>query len=160
MNAIQHASDNRHGEMTPKEYLSQLWKLRVLIEQRKRQLESLNSSKFSSHIEYGKTPSGNRPTGAPFESIAIRAVDLSAEIARMIEEYNRLKNSIIGMIHQLDKPEHIQVLYKRYVEEKRLETIAREMNYNYDYIRHLHGKALHAFGMLVKIIKNMEDDTQ
>ena len=97
---MRNASENSHGGISPKEYLSQMWKLRVLIEQRERQLESLNSNKFSSHIEYGKTPSGNRPTGAPFESIAIRAVDLSAEIARMIEEYNRLKNSIIGMIHE------------------------------------------------------------
>jgi hypothetical protein len=40
---------------------------------------------------------------------------------------------------------YIDVLYKRYIECKRFELIAVEMNYDYDYVRKLHVKALEVF---------------
>lgn len=39
----------------------------------------------------------------------------------------------------------MNILYKRYVEYKRLKTIADEMNYTYEYIRSMHGWALEEF---------------
>ena len=138
--------------MTIKEYLTQVRKLRILIDQRERELESLRAARFGcvSGVDYGRTPvKGSRRVGGSFEEAAIKAVDLEVETAALIVQYNELRHTIIGQIQQLKKPEHMQILYKRYVEEKRWEQIADEMGYDSVYIRSLHGKALFAFGLLI-----------
>ena len=86
-----------------------------------------------------------------FEEAAIKAVDLEVETAALIVQYNELRHTIIGQIQQLDKLEHMQILYKRYVEEKRWEQIADEMGYSCDHIRHLHGFALLDFAKTIKL---------
>ena len=138
--------------MNPKQRLSQIRRLRILIDQRERELESLRAARFGcvSGVDYGRTPvKGSRRVGGSFEEAAIKAVDLEVETAALIVQYNELRHTIIGQIQQLDKLEHMQILYKRYVEEKRWEQIAEEMGYDSVYIRSLHGKALFAFGLLI-----------
>ena len=146
--------------MTPKEYLMQIKKFRILIEQREKELDRLTEQKLGSvsGIDYGRIPvKGSRRVGASFEQAVIEALDLTEEIAGLIRKYTDLQHRIIGEIQQLDKPEYIQVLYKRYVEEKRWEEISAEMGYSCDYIRHLHGWALREFEIL---LKSMKDNTQ
>lgn len=139
--------------MTPKQYLSQIRRLRILIDQRERELQSLRAARFNAgSTDYGGAPTGgSRRVGAPFERAVIAAVDLEHETAAMIAKYNALRHTIIGQIQQLDSPERMQVLYKRYVEEKRWELIADEMGYSADYIRHLHGFALLDFAKFIKL---------
>ena len=135
-------------KLTPKDYLMQIRKLRVLIDQREKELDRLREQTFSSvsGIDYSRIPvKGSRRVGASFEQAAIKSLDLTAEIAGLIDEYNDLRHKIIGEIQSLDRPEYMQVLYKRYVEEKHY------------HIRHLHGWALHEFG---KLMKEMKDNTQ
>lgn len=143
--------------MNPKQRLSQIRRLRILIDQRERELESLRAARFGcvSGVDYGRTPvKGSRRVGGSFEEAAIKAVDLEVETAALIVQYNDLRHKIIGEIQSLDRPEYMQVLYKRYVEEKRWEEIACEMGYSCDHIRHLHGYALRDF------CKFMKDNTQ
>lgn len=139
-------------EMNPKQRLSQIRRLRILIDQRERELDSLRAARFGcvSGVDYGRTPvKGSRRVGGSFEEASIKSVDLEEETAALIAQYNELRHAIIGQIQQLDKLEHMQILYKRYVEEKRWEQIAEEMGYDSVYIRSLHGKALFAFGLLI-----------
>ena len=140
--------------MTAKEYLTQVRKLKILIEQREKELDRLTEQKLGSlsGIDYSRiSVKGSRRVGAPFEQAAVQSLDLAKEIAGLIGEYNRLRHTIIGQIQQLDKLEHMQVLYKRYVEEKRWEQIADEMGYSCDHIRHLHGFALLDFAKTIKL---------
>lgn len=140
--------------MTIKEYLTQVRKLRILIDQRERELESLRAARFGcvNGVDYGRIPvKGSRRVGGSFEQASIKALDLEGEIAGLIEQYNELRHTIIGQIQQLKKPEHMQILFKRYVEEKRWEQIADEMGYSCDHIRHLHGFALLDFAKTIKL---------
>ncbi len=140
--------------MTIKEYLTQVRKLRILIDQRERELESLRTARFGcvNGVDYGRIPvKGSRRVGGSFEQASIKALDLEGEIAGLIEQYNELQHTIIGQIQQLKKPEHMQILYKRYVEEKRWGLIADEMGYSCDHIRHLHGFALLDFAKTIKL---------
>ena len=146
--------------MTPKEYLSQIRKLKLLIEQRQKELDLLAEKNLSAlfGIDYSRiSVKGSRSGGAPFEQTAIKAADLGEEVAALIRKYTDLQHKIIGEIQALDRPEYMQVLYKRYVEEKHWEEISVEMGYSCDHIRHLHGWALHEFG---KLMKNIKDNTQ
>ena len=117
--------------MTAKEYLQQLHKADVIINQRIQEKADLRARLSS--------------IGAGYERQIARIIDLENEIDSLIDDYVDLKHKIIGEIHNMKKPDHIRILYKRYVENKRLEQIAVEMNYTYQYVRELHGYALQEF---------------
>ena len=134
--------------MTPKEYLMQVQRLNVLIDQRIKEVSDLRHHDGISGIDYSKervqTPSSSHET--PFVKVVEKIILLKEQINGLINEYADLKNKIIGEIQALSNPVYIQILYKKYVEFKRLEVIAVEMNYSYDYIKHAHGYALQDFG--------------
>ena len=128
--------------MTAKEYLQQLHKADVIINQRIQEKADLRARLSSiGSFDYSKE---RVQTSLPERQIA-RIIDLENEIDSLIDDYVDLKHKIIGEIHNMKKPDHIRILYKRYVENKRLEQITVEMNYTYQYVRELHGYALQEF---------------
>lgn len=77
---------------------------------------------------------------------------IEEEIDELIDAKYRLKKEIIDKIHQLNKPEYVDLLYKRYIEiNKPLKKIAKQMNRSYDNVRHLHGEALAAMEKIIKV---------
>lgn len=133
--------------MTAKEYLKQLHKADVIISQRIKEKDDLRTMSTSiGSFDYSKERvQTSPPSSAPHEDFVNKAVDLENEINRLIDDYIDLKHKIIGQIHGLHDVRYVDVLYKRYVENKRLDVIAAEMNYEYNHIRHLHGRALQEF---------------
>lgn len=142
--------------MTPKEYLSQIYKFEMLIKQKQTEKAQLKEFDGVAGIDYTKekvqTSSKNE---APYISIVEKLIKCEFDINKLIGEFLNLKMKIIGEIQSLANPQHIEILFKKYVEFKRLEVIAVEMNYSYDYIKHVHGYALQAFGE-----KFLKDNTQ
>lgn len=134
-------------EQEAKQYLSSLKRLDLIIKQKTEELEDLKSkSKSIRSIDYSaervqKSPS----TDAPFVKILDEIVDLSNEIAQDIEDIVMQQHKIIDQIQELKNPIYADVLYKRYVQFKRFEKIAVEMNFDYGYIRHCHALALRDF---------------
>lgn len=132
--------------MTAKEYLQQLRMLDIKIRHRKEQVEELRalamcSGSFASDGDRVQTSgSGDRMS----EQVA-RYVDLQAEVEEIIRGYTERKDRIIREIHELSDARYVEVLFKRYVEFKRLDVIASEMGYTYEWIRMVHGHALQAF---------------
>ena len=143
--------------MKAKEYLQQLQRLDTVINQKIKELEGLRAALFNiGSIDYSKERVQSSPSGgAPFVSLTGRILDLEAEIDREIDCFVNKKHQIINQIQGLSNATHIQVLFKRYVEFKRLEVVAVEMGYTYGYIKHLHGYALQDFEGKV-----LKDDTQ
>ena len=133
--------------LTPKEYLRQVHRLHVLIEQRTAEREALKAFDGIGGIDYAEDRvQATRKSDAVFVKTVERLIMLDRQIAELIGEYSEKKNRIIGEIHRMEDPTYISVLYKRYVEFKALEDIASEMGYSYEYMRHLHGYALKDFG--------------
>lgn len=139
--------------MTAKEYLNQYRLAKIKIEQRKKELEELKATLGYSGVELSDRVQTS-PKDSLSEAIA-RAVDLEAEIKEEIKANLRLKHDIISQIHQLTNPLFVEILYRRYIENKNLWVISQEMNYDYGHIRHSHGYALLDFES--KILK---DNTQ
>ncbi len=135
------------SDMTAKEYLQQLYRADVIINQRIQEKADLRSRLSSiGSMDYVKDRvQTSLPAGAGYEREIVKLVDLENEIDGLIDVYVDLKHKIIGEIHNLRKSDHIKLLYKKYVEYKRLEVIAVEMNYTYQYIKELHGYALQEF---------------
>lgn len=133
--------------MTTKSYLSQIKRLRVIIEQKKderRELEA-NISGLSAVAYDGEKVTTSGSKNAPFVAVVERCMALDDDIERNIVRYIELRKKIVDQIQGLQKTEYIELLHKRYVEDKSLELISVEMHYSFHWIRHMHGRALQEF---------------
>ena len=87
------------------------------------------------------SPSGD----TPFVKLIGKIADLEAEINAEIDSFVNEKHKIINQIQSLKNADYISLLFKRYVEFKKFEIIAIEMNFTYQYVLELHGCALREF---------------
>lgn len=79
-----------------------------------------------------------------------KIVDLQEEINRKIDSYVDLKREVSAVLEQIQDPDQVKVLHKRYFEYKPWEMIACEMNYSYRNVCYIHGKALQAVEALLE----------
>lgn len=133
--------------MKAKEYLQQLQRLDTVINQKINELGDLRlQAQSTGGLDYSKERVQSSPSGdAPFVKPICRIIDLEAEINAEIDRFVDEKHKIINQIQGLKNSDYISLLFKRYVEFKSLEKICVEMNFSYDYIKHLHGYALQDF---------------
>lgn len=133
--------------MKAKEYLQQLQRLDTVINQKIKEVQDLRVQMQSGGgIDYSKERVQLSPSGdAPFVKPICKIIDLEAEINAEIDKFVDEKHKIINQIQGLKNSDYISLLFKRYVEFKSLERICVEMNFSYDYIKHLHGYALKEF---------------
>lgn len=139
--------------MKAKEYLQQLQRLDTVINQKIKELGDLRlKSKSTGAIDYSKERVQTSPSGdAPFVKLIGRIVDLEEEINAEIDRYVDEKHKIINQIQGLKNSDYISLLFKRYVEFKKFETIAVEMNFTYQYVLNMHGYALKEFESAYKM---------
>ena len=75
----------------------------------------------------------------------IRYTMLEKKIIERIDRYIDFKDKVTEQIRTLPSPVYAQILSLRYLKYTKLEDIAEQMGYSYDYIRKLHGYALQMF---------------
>ena len=115
--------------------------LQTKIEQkRQRAKEYRELALTSGGFDYSKERVQTSNFGGQIENPVIRYIALEQEINEDILLLQQTKDKITGEIHNF-----IKLLYKRYVESINLGVIAKEMQYSYDRIRHMHGEALKEF---------------
>lgn len=133
--------------MTAKEYLQQLERADVIIEQKMKEQADLEElSKCVRAIDYGKDRGSSSGTGdAPFVNPVLKIVMLEQEINAEIDKYVDLKRKITGEIQSLQDPQFIKVLFKRYVEYKGFDKIAVELECSERNVYTIHGQALKDF---------------
>jgi len=74
----------------------------------------------------------------------VKIVDLQNEINQKIDKYVDLKREISAVLEEVQDPDQVKVLHKRYFEYKPWEQIACEMNCTFRNVCYIHGKALQA----------------
>lgn len=132
--------------MKAKEYLRRLQRLDAVINQKIKEVDDLRLKSRYGSIDYSKERVQSTPSGdAPFVKLIGRIIDLEAEIEAEIDAFVDEKHEIIKRIQGLQNSKYIEILYKHYVEFKRLEVVAVEMNFTYQYVVELHGYALKDF---------------
>jgi len=83
-------------------------------------------------------------------NMVAKMVDLESEINMSIDEYIDKKKEISSLIDQIDNPEQLAVLYKRYFRYEQWEQIACELHMTYRNVCYIHGRALQAVAELLK----------
>lgn len=130
--------------MQAKQYLQELKRLDTCIHQRLQEKQSLYDSTVGA-VRTDKERVQASANADALPNLIARIETIEQEIDRQLDAYIQLKHRMINQIHGLDNEAYISLLHKRYVEFKRLEEIAVEMNYTYKYISRMHGYALQEF---------------
>lgn len=133
--------------MTAKEYLQQLHKADVIINQRIQEKADLRARLSSiGSFDYSKERvQTSLPEGAGYERQIEKIIDLENEIDQLIDDYVDLKHKIIGEIQNLNNTDQIKILYKRYVLGEKFEQIAVDLNFSIRNVYKIHGYALREF---------------
>lgn len=71
-------------------------------------------------------------------------IDLIDEILNMILEESEKQKQILEQLNKVDQPYRL-ILEKVYIQGKTLVTVASELNYSYEHIKHMNGIALLKF---------------
>lgn len=146
--------------MTAKEYLSEVQRVKIIIEQKREKIKEYRhtvTSLQSVRLDVVKVQGGNNCIDRIGGTVS-KIVDLETEVENDILNLVNFQDEITKQIQEMKNPNHVQLLYKRYIEGKKLLTIAEEMNYTDQYIREMHGKALKAFEAANKEILQKEGD--
>lgn len=137
--------------VTAKEYLQEIRKLDIAINQKQIEYDTLKKSRtYIGGMDYSDERVQTSPDGSGFTKISDRLADMQRDINNEIDQFHDMRHERIGQIQQLSKAEYTQILFKRYVEYKSLETVASEMVYSYHRACHIHGEALCKFEEIMK----------
>ena len=130
--------------MTTKEYLLQVTLLDKKIDANLEMLaiEKSKLTRVTSKLDENKVQSSG---GVNFDETLASVIDLETKITKEIDAYINLKAKISSEINSMSDNTLSLILFKRYVLNKTLSEIAKELNYSYDHVRHLHGQALMEF---------------
>lgn len=132
--------------MTSKEYLGQIRRLDFRIKQKRRELEELRDLQGRTMgVDYSGAKVQSSFHGYEGEKIAIEIMELEKDITDELVVLQKRKALLFEEINRLENEIYVEILAYRYINCMRLEEIAVEMHMSFDWVRHLHGKALQEF---------------
>nr|DAF74052.1 MAG TPA: Protein of unknown function (DUF1492) [Caudoviricetes sp.] len=135
-------------DLRAKEYLSQIRKLDVLINQRIQEKESLrNSLMLLSAVDVSRerVQGGRHSPDNRVINTLCKINRMEREIDALIDELVDKKHAAINKIQRIDSSKQAYLLHEHYITGKRLDEIAQKLHYSYGYVRQLHQQALREF---------------
>ena len=132
--------------MTAKEYLSEVQRLQSVSEHKQQKVREYRHA-IKSAPSARMNPAKVQVSGQAdrIGDMVGKIVDLEAEIQKDMVDIAYKQREVINMIHGLDNPLHMQVLFKRYIQYKGMDAIGKDMGKSYNYVLKLHKQALEAF---------------
>lgn len=129
-------------EMTAKEYLNQVRNLESKMKILKEEIDTLREMVVSTGaIQQDERVLSSGTQDKMAETIC-KINEKECERNDLMREFALARANVIINIQKLNNPEYEQILYKRYCQSKKWEEIALEMNYTYQWVCKLHGRAL------------------
>ncbi|MBQ1570072.1 MAG: hypothetical protein IIZ78_03015 [Clostridiales bacterium] len=137
--------------MTAKEYLEQIESLSIRIDQMQNRLDCMRETAGgAAAIRYDKDRVQASVTVDAVERNVLQLIEMEEKIFSEKVRLETIRNKITEQIQALDDDRYVKILYKRYVEGKKFYMIHEETDYDYDYVRVLHGEALGYFEMIYR----------
>ena len=149
------ATERRYTRMeewylTTKEELSQYKFILKRVNETLQEYEEykLRAEKMTAIIS--DNPSHSNKVSDKVGDNASKMADLEKEYQNKWLDAERMRLDLVDNINKIDEP-YRTLLMARYIQDKTLEQISVDMNYSYEYIRHLHGEALQKYEERQKI---------
>ena len=89
-------------------------------------------------------PKGSRQVYDNEADNLAKLMDMFNELMQKIIKEKELQNKIVEQVNKIEFP-YRNILYKVYIQGKSLVTVASEMNYSYERMKHMNGIALLKF---------------
>lgn len=129
-----------------KEYLNHVRELDDKIDKLLMKKESLYTMLTSVNAKLGddvrvQTSKDNDKLASTF----VRIEECEQEINTLVDKFVDFKGKVIEQIHNIDNKDCIRLLDLHYIQYKNFTDISSDMNFTYQYVIELHGKALKEF---------------
>lgn len=128
--------------MKAKEYLGQIDTLSRKIRQLWREKEALEALLGSGSLAPKEVQVLSCVPADPMGDRVAAIVDKEKEMDRLTDLLIDKRQEILDVIHSLEDPDCVDVLYKRYMEGKLWEDVAEEMHFCKRQVHRIHAKAL------------------
>ncbi len=125
-----------------KAYLKQVKICDTRINNKLDELTALKSIALKVTTSLSHAPAHGSGNQDKIGDIAAKIVDLEADINKTVDELVDKTREISAVIDQIQNPDQLSVLYKRYFQFQTWEQIACEMHMTYRNICYIHGRAL------------------
>ena len=127
--------------MNAKEYLLRIKKAECLIKNKREQINCLRNTLQYRGVSYDNpgVQGGLRQTEADLIS---KVVDFEQEVLNEIKTLIDLKKEIMGFVDQIDDPNLVDLLYRRYFMFQTWEKVAEEQRISIRQVHRRHGEAL------------------
>ena len=136
--------------MEAREYLKQVRRLEVQLDNRLREIERLDADIHSiSSVKFGEGGSSGFKHDKLQESVA-KLEGRKEALSNFVDYYNEKRDAILKTVEEINSPAHVQVLYKRHFESKKWEVIAVEMHYTYRHVLRIHDEAIDRLDKILK----------
>ena len=135
--------------MTAKSYLQQIKRCDIKIDSGVEELSRLNAlaTRVTSAMS-GDVVSRTRNNDTLGDTVA-KIIKLQEDIDREVDRYVDLKREVTELLDRMENPVYYQILHSRYILYKTWEQIACDMDFTYQWVCELHGRALQEFGKLM-----------
>lgn len=130
--------------MKAKDYLENYRRNEIAIEKLKNEITRIDARLKGGSHSYSSDKIKSSDDNLN-EKLMTECLDKRNKMNNDIVMNENVRADLVLKITSMSDYRYIDVLYKRYIECKRFELIAVEMNYDYDYVRKLHVKALEVF---------------
>ena len=128
--------------MTAKQYLGQVSRLNKMIKNKITEIQQLDSVVNNITVLNENDRVQNNGSKDRLGDSVAKLVDLKNELSNLVDKYIQKRCEVIKSIEDIPETKYYEILFKRYVEEKKLEEICCEMDYSMQHIKRLHGEAL------------------
>lgn len=135
--------------MEAREYLKQVRRLEVQLDNRLREIERLDADIHSISSTFGEGGSSGFKHDRMQESVA-KLEGRKEALSGFVDYYNEARDAILKNVEAINSPAHVQVLYKRHFESKKWEEIAVEMHYTYRHVLRIHDEAIDRLDKILK----------
>lgn len=136
--------------MKAKEYLLKIEKNEKLINNKRDELFKLRCMAESTTIDSANESVQSSASSDKLGNLVARIVDLENEIiSDSIKAVSDMQDRI-ATIEQIDDATEYDILYKRYVKHLTLQQVSEELNYTYEWICKLHGRALEKIQQIIE----------
>jgi len=137
--------------MDAKEYLTQIRKISMQINEKSEEIAKLKAQIEGGSISYEKdgTTSGHTDTERNAHMI-MRLTELKDEINHQVDMLILAKQRAMALIDMVPDANQMTVLYERYIHLRSWEKISEKLNYSLHYIYRIHNLALDEFNRILK----------
>lgn len=81
------------------------------------------------------------------ENLIVELSELKDKYNNMFEEYKAIREEIIGEILELENPVYSNILYYRFIEEKKFDEISERIGYTYRWTQELYQRSVKEFAL-------------